>query len=125
MSDILFFFKRIIEYEYQLEKLKQELYFRPDFNIFDLFNFIDRENKGYLTNIDLENGFSEMNIEISGKGNRLFFKKFDKANFLKLKFIDFSKAFIPILMNSQALNERRSINKEMRFDYKEVKTLFF
>lgn len=90
-----------------------------------MFNFIDRENKGYLTNIDLENGFSEMNIEISGKGNRLFFKKFDKANFLKLKFIDFSKAFIPILMNSQALNERRSINKEMRFDYKEVKTLFF
>ena len=116
-SDVIMYFKRVIQYENDLEKYKQELYFRPDFNIFDLFNFADRDNKGYCSINDLENAFVAMNIEISSKGNWLFFKKTEKNNSGKIKFSEFSKNFIPILLDSPNQNDRRSINTDRRFDY--------
>ena len=119
-NELVNYFKKVMHFESDIEKNKQDLFFRPDFNLFDLYMVFDREKKGYCFLNDFEQGFKLMNINISGREAVLFFKKFEKNNCGRLRLAEFSKVFAPILLEGQPQTERRSINNEGQFDYYEV-----
>ena len=119
-SELVAYFKKVVVFEGELEKAKQDLFFRPDFNLFDLYMVFDREKKGYCFLNDFEAAFKLMNLGVSGKESVLFFKKFEKNNCGRLRLPEFSRVFSPILLEGQPQTERRSINNEGQFDYYEV-----
>ena len=119
-NELVNYFKKVMHFESDIEKNKQDLFFRPDFNLFDLYMVFDREKKGYCFLNDFEQGFKLMNINISGREAVLFFKKFEKNNCGRLRLAEFSKVFAPIILEGQPQTERRSINNEGQFDYYEV-----
>ena len=119
-NEVINYFKKLVHFEGEIEKSKQDLFFRPDFNLFDLYMVFDKEKKGYCFLNDFEQTFKMMNLNISGKESLLFFKKFEKNNCGRLRLAEFSKVFAPILLEGQPQTERRSINNEGQFDYFEV-----
>ena len=119
-GEIIGYFKKLVNFEGDIEKNKQDLFFRPDFNMFDLYMVFDKEKKGYCFLNDFEQGFKLMNVNISSREATLFFKKFEKNNCGRLRLAEFSKIFAPILLEGQPQSERRSINNEGQFDYFEV-----
>lgn len=119
-NEIINYFKKVVHFENEIEKSKQDLFFRPDFNLFDLYMVFDKEKKGYCFLNDFEQAFKLMNVNILGKETMLFFKKFEKNNCGRLRLPEFSKIFSPILLEGQPQSERRSINNEGQFDYFEV-----
>lgn len=123
-NEVINYFKKIVHLEGDIEKCKQDLFFRPDFNLLDLYMIFDCEKKGYCFLNDFEQAFKAMNVSISGREALLFFKKFEKNNCGRLRLAEFSKIFSPILLEGQPLSERRSINNEGQFDYFEVKSFF-
>lgn len=120
-NEVISYFKKIVHFEGEIERMKQDLFFRPDFNLFDLYMIFDKDKKGYCFMNDFEQAFKIMNINLSGKEALLFFKKFEKNNCGRLRMAEFSRIFCPILLEGQPQSERRSINNEGQFDYFEVK----
>jgi len=124
-SEIIGYFKKLVHFEGEIEKTKQDLCFRPDFNMYDLYMVFDKEKKGYCFLNDFEQAFKLIKINISSKEATLFFKKFEKNNCGRLRLPEFSKIFAPILLEGQPQSERRSINNEGQFDYFEVNFFLF
>jgi len=46
-NELVNYFKKVMHFESDIEKNKQDLFFRPDFNLFDLYMVFDRGKKGY------------------------------------------------------------------------------
>lgn len=114
-----------MSYEAELERLKQDLALRPDFNLVDLFVFFDREQKGYCGLEEFIETLRTMDLGVGTKESTLFIKRFDRTGSGMLKFADFEQAFKPLLSDYvELLGQRKPINTDLQFSYKEVYFIF-
>ncbi|CDW79671.1 ef hand family protein [Stylonychia lemnae] len=81
---------KLIEHEKDLLFSKAQ-----DFNILDAFRAFDIDNKGYISQVELISGLLEMKIEHSQSELNTFFKYYDSEGQKKIRFADFSRAFLP------------------------------
>lgn len=83
-----------------LEKIKCKLALKVDFNLRDLFHFLDSSNKGYVDHYDLEKLCKYLGVKIEGEESllkdliRMFIRQYDKDCDGKLLFTDIGKAFL-------------------------------
>lgn len=124
-KDLLGYFSSLMNYEGELERMKQDLALRPDFNLVDLFVFFDGERKGNCSLEEfIETLQEKIELFVQEKEAILFIKRFDKTMSGALKFADFGSAFTPLLSEyNELLNQRKPINTDLQFSFKEV--LFF
>ena len=124
-QDILKYFKTLLNCEEELERCKQDLALRPDFNLVDFFLFFDKEKQGYCGKEEFQEVFTELGVQFQSENLILFLKRFIKGDGETLKFYDFSEAFLPLLSDyAELLNQRKPINIDFQFKYREV-LLFF
>lgn len=120
LLDIVKYFKTLINCEDELEKCKQNLALRPDFNLVDFFLFFDKEKLGCCVKEEFGETLKELGVHFQKDDLELFLKRFAK-NEETLKFYDFSEAFLPILDDyADLLNQRKPINIDFQFKYREV-----
>ena len=123
--DLAVFLVSLMSYEAELERLKQDLALRPDFNLVDLFVFFDREQKGYCGLEEFIETLRTMDLGVGTKESTLFIKRFDRTSSGMLKFADFEQAFKPLLSDYvELLGQRKPINTDLQFSYKEVGFIF-
>jgi len=87
--------RNIINLDLDLEKTKQNLSLRADFNLFVAFRILDQFNNGYLYKTDLETSLSKLRVYPRRNELNLFFKKYDLDSDGKIKFSEFCDAFTP------------------------------
>jgi Ca2+-binding EF-hand superfamily protein len=82
--------------EIDIEKAKQKLALKLDFNLFDAFRMFDKYSLGDITKLDFEEGLKKVGLyAISKKEIDLFFKRYDIDGDYKLKQNEFALAFKP------------------------------
>ena len=81
---------RVIENEKNLLYSKHQ-----DFNVLDAFRSFDKDAKGYINQVELISGLMEMKIEHTQAELNTFCRYFSDDNGKKVRFSDFSKAFLP------------------------------
>lgn len=62
----------------------------------DAFRAFDLDSKGYITQMELTMGLISQKIDYNLSELQTFFKTYDFENSKKLKFSEFSKAFLPV-----------------------------
>ena len=86
---LLDYFTDIIQSEQNLDSLRQALAQRNNFSAINIFNYLDNDNKGYITLEDLIKFFSSHSIEFEEKYIRLLIHFYDKNNDFVLNFDEF------------------------------------
>jgi len=88
----------------------------PDFNIYDAFRIFDLDSRGWISLVDLRVGLNDIGIYPDSEELALFFKRYDKDDDGRLRFTEFSEAFIPLdSYYSQLLNRRSSNDSRGRY----------
>ena len=86
---LLGYFTDIIQSEQNLDSLRQTLSQQNNFSIENLFNYLDNENKGYITLEDFIKFLSANSIEFEEKCLRLLIHFYDKNNDFVLNYDEF------------------------------------
>ena len=77
--------------------MKCKLALKIDFNLRDLFYFLDSSNKGFIEQFDIERVCKYLQVPLKEKESiRLFVGRYDMDNDKKLLFTDIGKAFLPV-----------------------------
>lgn len=84
-TEIVEFFKKIIIFEREIERVKQDLALRPDFNLMDFFAIFDKNEKGYINQNEIKLFLDSMGIVPNNDSFPLFLKRFDRNNFGRFK----------------------------------------
>lgn len=87
--------KDIISVELDIERVKQSLSLKADFNLYDLFKLFDKHQIGHIYKNEMEDGLNKLGVFPMRHELSLFFKKYDLNNNGKLRFGEFCKAFLP------------------------------
>lgn len=120
-NSIFLFLQSILNYESNVERMKQELALRPDFNLVDFFGFFDANNAGYCSVEEFLKTLNNLKIFPQENETELFMRRFDRNNLGLLKFSDFCDAFTSTTSEYiELLNQRRPINGDLQFTYNEV-----
>ena len=120
-QDLVKYFKTLLSCEEELERCKQDLALRPDFNLVDFFLFFDKEKHGYCQKDEFQDSLSDLGVQFQPQNLILFLKRFIKGDGEELKFYDFSEAFLPLLTDyAELLNQRKPINIDFQFKFREV-----
>lgn len=122
LRDLGGYLTSLTNYEGELERMKQDLALRPDFNLVDLFVFFDADQKGHCTLQEFTTTLQEkIDLFVQEKEALLFIKRFDKGESGVIKFADFGSAFTSILSEYlELLNQRKPINTDLQFSFREV-----
>ena len=89
-------FTLVIEQERKLEGIKQFIKNLPFFNVKEIFNNIDRKEKGYFSTQDLVQYCRENKVFISKGDAELIFNRFDKNKDWKVSYIEFVDELKPM-----------------------------
>lgn len=84
--ELVDFFKKIIVLEREVERIKQDLSLRPDFNLMDFFAIFDRHEKGYLNQNEIKSLLESIGVTVKTDPFHLFLRRFDRNNFGRFKF---------------------------------------
>lgn len=87
--------REMVDMNREMETMKNELSMRRDFNLFNAFNILDKDRKGYATMKDLEKMMNQYNMYPTKDELYMVFKKFDTMMNGIIKFDDFSDAMTP------------------------------
>lgn len=87
MNELASYFKKIIALEREVERIKQDLALRPDFNLMDFFSMFDKNEKGYINQTEIKNFLDSLGINPNDEHFSLFLKRFDRNNFGRFKLI--------------------------------------
>ena len=105
-----------INLERELENAKINLVRTSDFNVFDAFRIFDMDSRGWISLTDLRVGLNEIGVYPDHEELSLFFKRYDKDEDCRLRFSEFSEAFIPLdAYYANLLNRRHSNDVRGRF----------
>lgn len=86
----------MIQLEIEIEKKKQTIALKADFNLLDAFRLFDKSIAGEIHKQDLEECFKKLGIyDVDKKQLDLFFKRHDKNCDYKLRYLEFTDAFTP------------------------------
>ena len=118
------FLKLMLLKELEIESEKINFMNKSDLNFEEIFEYFDREKKGYITVQDLNNEFDFMGINVNGNEAEIFMKRYDLINSYKLNKPDFFDALVPfdkkyrMIMDNRnsSLNDKFKTNKMS--DYK-------
>lgn len=120
-NSIYIYLQSILNYESNVERIKQELALRPDFNLIDFFGFFDLNNAGCCSAEDFLKTLNNLKIFPQENETELFMRRYDRNNLGLLKFSDFCDAFTSTASEYiELLNQRRPINGDLQFTYNEV-----
>lgn len=88
-------FKELIEIEKRLEAERKKLALRKDFTVEAVFSLFDKKKKKILSELDIDIGLRNMNIQASG--NQVFYivRHYDKDKDGMLNLSDFYDIFLP------------------------------
>lgn len=82
--------------EMDIEKAKQKLALKSDFNLFDAFRLFDHYSLGDITKLDFESSLKKVGLyAVSNREIDLFFKRYDVDGDYKLKQQEFTSALKP------------------------------
>lgn len=95
---IVNFLRKIAYLDQEVEKAKQELALRMDFNILDCFRLFDRKENGSLSSSEMEDTLNELGLQVENPNDLLLlFIRFDSDGDGKLRYTDFINIFTPRL----------------------------
>ncbi|KAL4476788.1 hypothetical protein ABPG72_010625 [Tetrahymena utriculariae] len=97
----------IINNNKNLEKIKQGLALKADFNVYDAFRLIDQQERGVITAYNIEMFLSSHKISATINEIILLIKRFDFLKHGALRFSDFSCALLSNQGEYKSLVERR------------------
>ncbi|KAL4430117.1 hypothetical protein ABPG74_013564 [Tetrahymena malaccensis] len=97
----------IINSNKNLEKIKQDLALKADFNLYDAFRLIDQQERGVITAYNIEMFLQSHKISATINEIILLIKRFDFLKHGALRFSDFSCALLSNQGEYKSLVERR------------------
>lgn len=128
-NELVSWFQDEIRMSREIERKKNDLALRHDFNLIDAFRVFDKHDFGYVTLSDLEDSFRNLGFYSTTDEVYLLIKHFSHLQNSRLSFADFSELFSPkqdeysrILRNRNALNV--SYNERLRVFSRETLELF-
>lgn len=80
--------------EKKVERSRQDLALRPDFNLLDCFSYIDIQKNGWINKPLFESFRRELGVEASWEDADLLIKRISH-NTDKIRYEDFVKALVP------------------------------
>ncbi len=103
--------KELIDFENDLENLKQTLASRFDFTLNDCFQLFDFSNSGFITLTDLQEAFEAYGVFPSREEASLILNRFDNDDDGRLRYSEFQEMFNPkevrcsdLLLNRESQN---------------------
>jgi len=121
IDEIVLTLHDIIKFEKNLEKSKQDLALRTDFNLLDAFRLIDRLGKQSISSVELEDFLNELGLRTTIKEIYLLMRRFDTDNDGKLRFSDFAEALSPKQKDYlELLTRREAVNAELQYRLREL-----
>lgn len=128
-NELVSWFQDEIKMSRDIERKKNDLALRHDFNLIDAFRIFDKHDFGYITLADFEDTFRNLGFYSTTDEVYLLIKHFSHLQNSRLSFADFSELFSPkqdeysrILRNRNALNV--SYNERLRVFSRETLELF-
>ena len=110
---LLDYFTDIIQYEQNLDSLRQSLSQQNNFSIENIFNSLDNEQKGYLTLGDFLKFLSDHSIPVEEKYIRQFIHFYDKNNDFVLNLEEFSQVISDKKINGSKKEENNENKQEI------------
>ena len=98
--------------------MKTTLISKADFNLFDAFRIFDIDSRGWVSQTDLKVGLNQIGIFPSHDELDLFVKRYDKDGDHRLRFMEFTDAFLPSdkyyagLLNKRTSNDVRGYSRD-------------
>lgn len=84
-KDVVYYFKEVLAFESEIEKVREELARRPDFRIIYVFNQFDINNSGQILISEMQLGLQNLGITASTDDIYMLIKRFSKDQLEKLK----------------------------------------
>ena len=110
---LLDYFTDIIQYEQNLDSLRQSLSQQNNFSIENIFNSLDNDQKGYLTLGDFLKFLSDHSIPVEEKYIRQFIHFYDKNNDFVLNLEEFSQVISDKKINGSKKEENNENKQEI------------
>jgi len=108
--------KELIDYERELENLKQNLAGRHEFNLTDCFRLFDYTNTGFVSVADIQDAFNAYQVYPSREEAQLILNRFDQDGDGRLRYSEFQEMFNPKdLASSDLLVSRPSRNLDLYY----------
>ncbi len=111
--DLARFLKDELDLDKNLQRIKNELALQRNFNSYGIFRIFDKENKGYTTRGQLEEGLKDMNILPSKNELYLLMRRLDKNDDGLIRFADFKEEIEPKAEGSRCLHDSEKVNEEV------------
>ena len=100
-----------------MERAKEDLALKPDFNVYDAFKIFDLRDQGYIGYLDLKQGLNSIGIFALNTELDLFITRYDQNKDGKLRFSEFVNAVMPVdTYYATILNRRNSNFSRVRED---------
>lgn len=109
------FLKLMLLKELEIESEKINFMNKSDLNFEELFEYFDREQKGYISEQDLKNEFDFMGINRNGNEAEIFMKRYDLMNSNKLNKSDFFDALVPFDKKYRMIMDNRNSSLNDKF----------
>lgn len=84
LSDLIYYFREIVSFESEYERIRIQLADRNDFTIKMVFDFFDDNKTGRILPSELSFGLKRMGLNVSESDIYLFMKRFSKDRVEKL-----------------------------------------
>lgn len=84
-----------IKLEKEVEQQKVDLSILEDFNLIDAFGLLDINGKGYVTATELREALLDLGLRCNIDETHLILKRYSSIGDGKLKYSDFTDAFMP------------------------------
>ena len=102
------FLKLMLLKELEIESEKINFMNKSNLNFEEIFEYFDREKKGFISIQDLNNEFDFMGINLNGNEAEIFMKRYDLMNSNKLNKSDFFDALIPFDKKYRMIMDNRN-----------------
>ena len=104
------FLKKLMDVESNIEDVKTDLAYNPDFNVEDAFRLFDKDDKGFITEEDFKNGLNLIGLNPTDQEIRLLLKRFDLQKNGNINYADFFDIVVPFEKDHRNRVENRMPN---------------
>ena len=99
----------IMQKEVEIEKEKINFILNINLNFENIFEFFDKDNKGYITIQDLKNGLDILKINKNENEINLFMNRYDLTKNKKINKLDFFDVVVPFQKEYRIIMENKSL----------------
>jgi len=113
-------FQDIIEHGTIIEKLKEKVIQKDDFNLIDAFGMLDEHGRGFVTPTELREQLLDLGLKTSIDEIQLFFERYNSSKEEKLKYSEFQEAIMPF----DPLVAKTLGNKRLQYHSRQGRAIF-